>query len=268
MSVIKTYKKNGYHVAKNLLPKILVNQVLYEINELINKQLVSLGIDVGQTLGDSLKLLFEKDIGRYKKVLSSLWRSLELTRLLQNQIIIDYVKENFGFENILLPGGQVIHIQSKSLIIPGGYFGFDPHQDYQSVRGSLDGLIVWIPFNDIDKNNYPLELIPGSHLNGLYPLKTARNEQAVIDPASYSEKDFLSIILGKGDVVFMSYFTLHRSSRKGLEENVRIACSTRFDNCNEKSFIKRGYPTAYIRDVDRNVNNIFPSRDDIIKIFS
>jgi ectoine hydroxylase-related dioxygenase (phytanoyl-CoA dioxygenase family) len=268
MDPLKVYKKNGYIVVKQLIPQKSIDSVLSALNQLLIKQLVSLDTDIGQSIFENLIKIHNNDIDLYKKIISSLWRSLALTKLMHNEKIIDYLQDIFCFNDIFLPGGQVIHIQSKSLMIPNGYFGFEPHQDYLSVQGSLDGLICWIPLVDIDEDNYPLEIIPGSHLKGLFPLTSSGSEPAVIDPKTYSENDFKSVVVEKGDVVFMSYFTIHRSGKNGLKNNVRIAVSTRFDNGSENTFIRRGFPTAYERNIHRNlIDESFPSKKEILSIF-
>ena len=81
-------------------------------------------------------------------------------------------------------------------------------------------------------------------------------------------KWFESVLVNRGDVVFMSYYTLHRTGIDGFKNNVRIAVSTRYDNADEATFVRRGFPTAYGRLVNRNlVDESFPSDDDIINIF-
>ena len=60
----------------------------------------------------------------------------------------------------------------------------------------------------------------------------------------------------------------HNIKYLSFNKNVRIACSTRFDNGYEKNFIDRCYPTAYTRGVERSMENDFPSKEEIIKIFS
>ena len=263
------YNKNGFLIEKNMISSHKIESLLNQINQLLESQLRALNVEVADTVSKNFQILFNKDIERYKKVVSALWRSLDITKFMLNDSVSNFIKDIFGFDNIFLPGGQVLHIQSKSLMVPDGYFGFDPHQDYRSVQGSLDGLIVWIPLVDIDKDNYPLEVIPGSHLNGLYPLISSDEPTSTIEPTSYVEEDFESIFVKKGDVIFISYFTIHRSGREGLKENVRIAVSNRFDNGNEKSFMERGYPTAYQRIVNRELfDDSFPTKKDLRKQFS
>ena len=74
--------------------------------------------------------------------------------------------------------------------------------------------------------------------------KILTQETIGLDNANFLE-------VNKGDIVFLSYFTIHRTSLCGNADRVRIACSTRYDNANEKTFIKRLYPTAYLRTVNR-----------------
>ena len=73
-----------------------------------------------------------------------------------------------------------------------------------------------------------------------------------IDDPKIDDRDFIPIECGVGDVVFMSYFMVHRSSPKG-DHRLRLSCSTRFDNCDNPFFIKRSYQSAYRRTVDRSL---------------
>ena len=143
-------------------------------------------------------------------------------------------------------------MQANSLKIPNGYFGLEAHQDFPSVQGSLDGFVVWVPLVDIDVNRYPLEVIPCSHKNGILPSSENSSASWEIKPECYQEADFVPAICEVGDVIFMSNFTVHRSSKKG-DNRLRMACSTRYDNANEEAFIERCYPSAYIRSVERKI---------------
>ncbi|QTN30431.1 phytanoyl-CoA dioxygenase family protein [Rhodoferax sp. AJA081-3] len=71
--------------------------------------------------------------------------------------------EKFGFRDLFCREGKWSSSWRKSspyrrLLWPC------PHQDYWSVQGSLDGVVVWMPLVDVDKENFPLEVIPQSHL--------------------------------------------------------------------------------------------------------
>ena len=245
-----------------------IDKVLGSINNIIIDQLKILKLDSTDTLDVNLKNLFNNNIDVYKKTLSNIWRLQSISYLLGIEKLTDFVKKTFNFRDIFLPGGHVFHLQSKSLKIPGGYFGFDAHQDYNSVNGSLDGLIIWIPLNKVDYYNYPIEFIPKSHKNGILSTIKDNKNNIILDPYHYKDKDFISVDLDAGDIIFLSYFTIHRSKNSGIETNIRYSLSTRFDNSSESSFKKRIYPTAYIRSVDKNIiKESIPNLSNIKKIF-
>ncbi|WP_277640146.1 phytanoyl-CoA dioxygenase family protein [Wolinella succinogenes] len=248
--VMQSYDKNGFYVAKSLVSKEIINETVSSIKKHFDNQLKFLNQDIPNDVYESMKLLHKVDIERYKKTAGSLWRKMSLYNLLHHENIQSFVKENFGWNDIVIPGGQVVHIQADSLKIPNGYFGLVTHQDFPSVQGSLDGFVVWIPLVDIDANRYPLEVIPGSHKNGILPSFENTNSAWEVKPECYNEADFVPAVCEVGDVIFMSNFTVHRSSQKG-DERLRLACSTRYDNGDEKTFIERCYPSAYVRSVAR-----------------
>jgi len=248
--ISESYDQNGFYIAKGLIDKKTVEETVLNLKRHFDNQLSYLDQDIPDTIYASMRLLHATDIERYKKTVGSLWRKMSVYNLLHHSKIQNFVKENFGWTDIVIPGGQVVHIQAESLKIPNGYFGLVPHQDFPSVQGSLDGFVVWIPLVDVDANRYPLEVIPQSHKNGILPSFENNNSSWEVKPECYNESDFIPAVCEVGDVIFMSNFTVHRSSQKG-DERLRLACSTRYDNGDEETFVKRSYPTAYIRSVSR-----------------
>lgn len=249
-SIISSYNKNGFYIAKGLIDKINILDVVDNLKRNFDNQLTLFNINTPDDIYESMKFLHEADIDVYKKTAGTLWRKMSVFNLTHHQKVQNFVKDNFGWSDIALPGGQVVHIQADSLKIPNGYFGVSAHQDFPSIQGSLDGLVIWIPLVDVDANRYPLEIIPGSHKKGILP--SIKNDKSTweIKPESYKETDFIPAVCEVGDVIFMNYFTVHRSSQAG-DDRLRFACSTRYDNPDEKTFIERGYPSAYVRTVIR-----------------
>jgi len=250
MKNIDVLNEKGFFIAKGLLSEFDIFNLNNSLKQTYDNVLFYLSIKEGINLQDSMQKLFNEDNQKYLLVTSSLWRKKSVNDLLNHKKINDYVIDNFGFDDIFLPGGQVVHIMGKSLMLPG-YEGISTHQDWPSVRGSLDGLIIWIPLLDINSQNFPLELIPSSNKLGMYPLKNEVNSPWEIDPNSYDENDFVALDVNVGDVVFMTYFTVHRTSKLFSGNGFRISISTRYDNGSEKTFIERSFPTAYKRIVDR-----------------
>lgn len=265
-----SYKTDGFYVAKGLLNYNLITQILKSINKTLTDQLraASHPEEISDTF-HGLKTLHQLDIERYKKVAGALWRKEAVYRLMHDSCITNFLIEKFGWKELFVPGGQVVHIMANELKIPNGYFGLVPHQDFPSVQGSLDGVVVWLPLVDVDKDNFPLEVIPGSHKFGLAPMIGTGTSTWEVDSNWYDEKQFIPVEVEVGDVVFMSMFTLHRSSTNGMDGRYRIAISTRFDNADEPTFIDRAYPTAYIRSVHREqFLEGFPDPALVAKTFS
>jgi Phytanoyl-CoA dioxygenase (PhyH) len=253
MNALEQFKTNGYYIARNLLDSR--NDVIPAregLHKTFRDQLGHLGVQThGGEIFESMQQLHKCDIERYKKLAGSLWRKIEIFNLMNHGKIIGFLKDRFGWQDIFLPGGQVVHIMAKELEIPDGYFGLVPHQDFPSVQGSLDGVVVWLPLVNVDRNNYPLEVIPGSHFEGVLPAREHSNSTWETDTGRYSEEDFVPVEVNVGDVVFMSLFTIHRTSKRGEAGRFRLAASTRFDDADEYTFIERCYPTAYVRTVRR-----------------
>ena len=73
-----------------------------------------------------------------------------------------------------------------------------------------------------------------------------------IDSQQYDASKYKSIEANAGDVVLMSSWTLHQTSINN-SSGFRLACSTRYDNSAEQTFVERNYPCAYQRTVNREM---------------
>lgn len=263
------FNTDGFFVAKKLLDEQSVQEVVRSLGKTFEAQLDDESRN--QVNGDTfsaMQALHRQDLSRYRKVASALWRKLDVYQLTHDGRVTNFLRDKFGWRDIFVAGGQVVHIMAHELKIPGGYFGLVTHQDFPSVQGSLDGVVVWMPLVHVDRDNFPLEVIPGSHRLGLLPMVGDGQSAWEVSPDQYIEADFIPVEVDVGDVVFMSMFTLHRSSKNGKEGRCRLAVSTRFDNADEKTFVERGYPSAYERTVHREqyVPN-FPTQEQIDVVF-
>jgi hypothetical protein len=92
-----------------------------------------------------------------------------------------------------------------------------------------------------------MDMIPGSHKAGLLPY-TRQNHIFEVDPTHYREADFIPVVAKRGDIVFMSSFTVHRSSLRG-DHRLWVSTSMRYENAAEPHFIARRYPYAQKRSV-------------------
>lgn len=224
-----SFQTDGYYIERDLLDENQIDSVMGEIHTLIKNQL---HINPSNLLLDA-SILKETNIGIYLNTLRLAGQLLSIQQLLTGF----RVRRQCGELGVKLPAFQtdtVLHVVSPD------YHGLGPHQDYSSTEASKNAIIVWIPLMDTE-DNYPLEVIPRSHLAGLYNGKQKDNyyETDVID-----ESLFISLNMKKGDVLFMSVFTVHRTC---LEGNFRMAASIRYEDAMDPSFIERGYPCKYRR---------------------
>ena len=269
------YKQNGYYIANNLLGKQSqdIRQILFEIDTIVVQQLLRLDKSLSLQFSSEkvvvhrhLTQLLNLDKDAYIASLKLCANLFSVMALLMTKRVVDVIK-SFGLQLPVLQSHPVLHFMAGDLKIPGGYHGIGVHQDWASLQGSLDTIIVWIPFMDVNQSNFPVEFIPGSHLGGLYPGKISEHLYE-IDPNFYNEKDFVPTLMSFGDVLFMSSFLLHRTSQ-AASTGLRIACTIRYENACEHTYVDRVYPHAQKRSVNRElIYTDFPRAEHIKEIFS
>ena len=262
-------KQDGFYMARGLLPRPAVAGVLESIHRTVLDQLRHLGTSPGgPTLHAALRTLLAVDVERYQQTLGALWRKADVSALMRHTALFDFLRETFGWRDVFLPGGEVVFVVAADLRIPGGYFGLGAHQDFPSVQGSLDGVVAWIPLTDVDRSSHTLEVVPGSHRRGLITAVEHTRNGWEIPQDQLPAAEWRPIEAAIGDVAFLSVFMIHRTAPLGDPQRLRIALSTRFDNAAEPTFIARGYPTAYQRQVKREQYlPDFPTAEQIGNLF-
>ena len=119
------------------------------------------------------------------------------------------------------------------------------------MQSSLNSLVVWVPYHDVDESSLPVEVIPGSHKRGLLPAVKIKHEYGV-DPEHYNAEDFTPIHINKGDALVFSSFLVHRTATKPFGD-IRIASSFRYDDAANPSYVERGYPNPFKKALDREL---------------
>jgi len=176
------------------------------------------------------------------------------------------VLSNLGLAYPVISTRPVVHIISEALKVPGGYHRTPPHQDWRSVQGSLDAVVAWMPLVSAAADNAPLEVIPGSHRNGLLPSEPHAFGNRV-RAAAIEGQAFQAIEAEPGDLVIFSMFLVHRTGA-AQGDGVRWAVSFRYNNLDEPSFAARDYPNPYIyKPSDDLLVDGFPECADLVPIF-
>lgn len=268
---VSFYKKNGYVVLKDVICSDEIQTVISEVHQLFIEQLNYLGVGYVNEQNDNALLknmerLFSYDLERYKATLRQVNKLVSVHKVLTSNTIISFVKA-LGLKVLSFPTDPVFHCMSEQLRIPGGYMTLSAHQDWSSLQNSLDSLIVWSPLTNITScNDFPIEIIPGSHKEGLLP-GGVENHVYKIEEQYFDEGQFIPILLSKTDVVLFSSFTIHRTG-KGRDDNLRIACSLRYENVFEPTYIERAYPNIYKRILERDIKTKgFPEKQHVAHLF-
>jgi len=219
-----------------------------------------------ESLSRLLTMFFDKDRASYLAAARQTQYLASVHRLGVSSSIIDMLRAL----DIAVPSQStrpVIHYMADGLRIAGGYHKTPAHQDWRSVQGSLDGVTLWLPLYDVGPNDYPLEVIPGSHRAGLLPSVEDPFGHRVAD-GQVSDDAFRPLTLRRGDVVVFSGFLVHRTGAAG-GGRVRVALSYRFNNAADPSFVKRNYPMPYTYRADmRLLEEGFPTAVDLDTYFS
>lgn len=235
------YKENGYVVYRKLIPFNFITGCVFDMAYVASGAARAHGIGA-KSFHTSLAEMIGIE-GLYASTLSQCAKTASLQQLFLHDRIMGVIKR-LGIASPCIPSPPVLNVIANNLRVPGGYFGTAAHQDWPSVQGSLDEVTVWVSFTST-KGNFPLEIIPRSHLKGLLPGKV---NGSVLEVKAH-ESEFVAVECDPGDVIFMSGFLVHRTGKGG--DDLRVAASMRYDNASEENFIKRKYPCAQKRNVDR-----------------
>lgn len=266
---LQRYKQDGYYVAQQLVPRADVEQTFADMHRLAVQQLKYHGLPYSkhctpEAAHADLKALFSHDLKTYLATVTLCAKLVSLSELFMHPNIRGFSK-TLGTDFPVWQTGPIMHVMSNTLKVPGGYQGFVPHQDWPSQQGGLDGVTVWIPFMDVDRNRFPMDVIPGSHKGGLRPTQGADGLE--VKPECYDVKDFVPLEAKCGDVVFFSCFLIHRSNLHG-DDRLRVSASIRYENASESHFIARKYPSAQKRSTVRElITPDFPSPEQVCKVF-
>lgn len=98
---------------------------------------------------------------------------------------------------------------------------FDWHQDSIYLLGSLNAVTIWIPFGPVNEHHGSIEVVPGSHTQGIYPFKKI-SEKPVMENIPFLQRDLaidydvqetpVAVTGGLGDIVVFNQMVLHRST--------------------------------------------------------
>jgi len=129
-------------------------------------------------------------------------------------------------------------------------FLFHWHQDITYLLGSHDSLTYWIPLCRVDAEHGSIEVIDGSHRDGVHPVTYTGTKtlepQTVLAPADarlVKEPDEPTVLVEAepGDLVAFSQYLLHRST-PNRSAGTRWTVQIRHADADEQAFLDAGLP--------------------------
>lgn len=265
----RDFHRDGYVIARQVIPANDVDELMQEFRDIFRLQMTRHGI-VGKAVagGDfdgALARLFDLSMASYLGAARLTQYLPSLHRLGAGGPLLDLMKQ-LGIDRPVISTRPVVHIVSDALVVPGGYHRTPPHQDWRSVQGSIDAVTAWLPLVPVASGQNTLEVIPGSHSNGL--LRTKPHAFGTeVEPGRFGDGDFVPIDAEPGDVVLFSMFLVHRTGQ-GRGGGVRWAVSYRYNNLDEPSFADRDFPNPYIyKPRDDLLFDDFPTSPDLRRVF-
>lgn len=263
------FRRNGYVVVPNLFSMDERSDCLQEIAAVFNAMAERFNLAPTRSpdmaaLSPLLTSLFAENMAAYLAAAKLAQHTVALHRMGCGKSLM-LALQGLGLGQPVLSTRPVLFLMADALKVPGGYHKTPPHQDWRSIQGSLDSVVVWTPFSPAGPNNYPLEILPGSHRLGLLPsLEDAFGHRVAED---LSNMPFLALDVAPGDAVIMSQLLVHRTGERG-GSGVRAAASFRFNNITEPSFIARNYPNPYIYKADmRLLDESAATPESVAKVF-
>ncbi len=268
-NTVSDYRERGYCVLKAVIEPIVIAEIKSEIQSiftpLLQRHQITDGSVVDRDFDSALGELFRRDMNGFLAAAKATQLSPKLHNLGSSESMIRLVKK-FGLSQPIIAVRPVVHILSDELQVPQGYHRTPAHQDWRSVQGSVDAIVVWLPLVEVNAAFGPLEIWPGSHRLGLFETRPDPFGNVVVE-AELEEDKLVPVSVDPGDAIAFSMFTVHRTGKE-QSPGIRWAISFRYNNAADEDFIEHGYPNPFVYQSEGEllVKN-YPTLQDVQRVF-
>jgi phytanoyl-CoA hydroxylase len=268
------FKKNGYLLIKDFFSKDEIKKILDDakgvfLRQFIEKKYISnctLQELSDEIFNDLLFRLYNDDIICLINSGKQIQHLVSLHSLSIKNIVLELCKNN-GVKTPVISTRPVLYFNHPKLAKKKIYHTVNAHQDWRSMQGSINSVVIWVPLVNINKDLGALEILPGSHLSGLRTV-SIENGFGMVDLTSEEEANLISIEIEAGDALLFSSFLIHRSGIN-ITNEPRWSCHFRYNDLDDITFINRKYAHPYIyQPMEDLITKDFPSKEQIFKFFS
>jgi len=271
---IEYYKTNGYFLLRNFFKVEEVEEILGDAKSIFLKQFIYKGYCSKESsvksiselaFNESLFHLFNDDLESFTNCGKQAQHLISLHSLALQERIIDLL-HGLGLEMPTISTRPVIFFNHSKLAKKKVFHTVDAHQDWRSMQGSLNSVVLWLPLIDINKDLGALQILPGSHLGSL---RTDHIDYGfgMVKLTEQENAQLISVEVNRGDALIFSSFLIHQSGENSTNRP-RWSCHFRYNDLNEKYFIHRKFAHSYIyKPIEELITPDFPSIDLIKETF-
>ena len=264
----KSFNRNGYVHLREFFDADAISQVREDAKTVFINQMQGQGLLLNKNVSEkefetALYAFFDRDSTGFINCGKMCQHLISLHKLALGAPILSKLS-GLGIKTPNICTRPVMFFNSPHLAKTESYYKSPPHQDWRSMQGSLNAIVVWVPLVDIGKELGALEIVPGSHLLGL--LDSVEDDwYRTIEGTT--DDQYVPVEVEAGDALFFSAFLLHRSG-DNITDSIRWSCHFRYNDLDEPSFIERKYPNPYIYKPQQElITKDFPSKVQLQHLF-
>jgi hypothetical protein len=267
--MINDYKRDGYVLRKSFFLREDIERVRHDAKNVFIAQMRARGILSHATPSEeefesAMREYFASDMYGFVNCGKTCQHLVSLHRLSLSEAVMNELKL-LGIQTPNICTRPVIYFNSRHLAKHEVYYKTPPHQDWRSMQGSLNAVVLWVPLVDVSVSLGALEIIPGSHRCGL---QDSRQDEWFRSLEHTDDRQFVPVEVETGDALFFSAFLIHRSGNN-VTDAIRWSCHFRYNDLAERTFIERKYPNPYIYKPEQElVTHGFPTSELIQEVFS
>lgn len=268
-SLLAQYQQDGFIHCQNFFPPSDVEKIRTDakqvfINQMLAQKILLTAEPDEQEFEAAMREYFQRDLAGFMNCGKTCQHLISLHRLSLSEKIVAQLHA-LGIAAPVICTRPVIYFNSRHLAQSEAYYRTPPHQDWRSMQGSLNSMVVWLPLVDVDEALGALEIVPGSHVWGLLDSEPDDWYRKV---AGGNEFTYEIVNVTAGDALFFSSFLLHRSGNN-VTDAIRWSCHFRYNDLAEESFIARRYAHPYLYKAQQElITENFPKRKDVAAIFA
>lgn len=245
------YARDGYVVVPGLISADALAELRSEIARIFS---LAAGGQAGDPYPDIesvvfnkiLRDLFENRFEAYHGAARLCNHAVSLHRLSTDPAIQSLMR-SLGVAVPAICARPVVWFHSPALARSERYHRLPAHQEWSNMQGSIDGMVVWLPLLLVTAEMGRLQVVPGSHRDGLRPLLDEAGDDYPLsmDMGGLSDTDFVEVDVPLGAALLFSPFLVHRSGTNRTER-ARITANFRFNNAADPSFIARNMANPFL----------------------